>query len=526
MAVSGNDEVTGHLPVHPVSTVQRVTLLVRERWWVLILALTAFLRFYDATAGAIWCDEGSSLLLSGYPLTDIWYHAAHDVHPPLYFFLLHLWITLFGDGLLAVRTLSVLPGIATVALGIWLVRLIATPRAAMLAGVLLALLPTAVRYSQEVRMYSLMGFWLLGATIALVYWVKEPQRTRYLMIYGLLMTVGFYTHYFTVFCVLSHWSYLLLLRLQSSPRRDLILSPAWWLVNGAIVLLYSPWIPGLVDLLQHMHELKAGGDVGWEPPVTASSLPSMMWQFLIQDEGDTLPWPIFIVMPLGLLVVILATVLSDSGPYKFDGLVGIYCILPLLAIFSISFITPIFIERYLTYAALGLPILWAIAIDRLWPRFRALAAFLLVLIVGLEMVGLKNNYTYEEPQFDSVVNYVNQHYIVGDRIVVSDLFWYFSFVYYNKTGAEPLLWTPPLADGESGRPNGYGFGSLVQPVGEKIYVDQLQTLPSRDCRVWLVSGQGYEFTSIPVRWQKLSEWSAGDTRTVLYSTCGTYSAGH
>ena len=36
-------------------------------------------------------------------------------------------------------------------LGVWLVRLISTQRAALLAGLMLALLPIAVRYSQEVR---------------------------------------------------------------------------------------------------------------------------------------------------------------------------------------------------------------------------------------------------------------------------------------------------------------------------------------------------------------------------------------
>ncbi|MSE24761.1 hypothetical protein GKC32_09940, partial [Lactobacillus curvatus] len=85
-------------------------------------------------------------------------------------------------------------------------------RAAVLAGILLALLPTAVRYSQEVRMYSLLGVWLLAATLALVYWVRQPERKRYLVAYALLMTAAFYTHYFTALCVLVHWSWLLLLR--------------------------------------------------------------------------------------------------------------------------------------------------------------------------------------------------------------------------------------------------------------------------------------------------------------------------
>jgi uncharacterized membrane protein len=119
--------------------------------------LATVVRFYDLTAAAIWGDEGSSLLLANYSLGGIWEHAAFDVHPPLYFMLLHGWIGLFGEGILSIRSLSAVAGIATVGLGVCLVDRLATRRAAIIAGVLLALLPTAVRYSQEVRMYSLLG---------------------------------------------------------------------------------------------------------------------------------------------------------------------------------------------------------------------------------------------------------------------------------------------------------------------------------------------------------------------------------
>ena len=232
-------------------------------WWVPILALAMALRFYHLTSAAIWGDEGSSLLLSEYALADLWFHAAHDVHPPLYFLLLRGWIEVFGDSIGSIRSLSAIPGVAVVGLGIWLTRQLSTRRAAVLAGILLALLPTAVRYSQEVRMYSLLGVWLLGATLALVYWVRQPERARYLAVYVLLMSAGFYTHYFTALCVLVHWAYLGL----QAPGQRLITRPAWWAANVAIVLLYLPWLPNLLDLVQHTEELKVGGDIGWEDPV-------------------------------------------------------------------------------------------------------------------------------------------------------------------------------------------------------------------------------------------------------------------
>ncbi|WP_369782278.1 glycosyltransferase family 39 protein [Pseudomonas sp. WC2401] len=518
MGVLSNNDM-GELRLQlPESSHNAVARLVRQPWLWCILLLAAGVRFYGFTASAIWCDEGSSLMLSAYPLAEIWSHASHDVHPPLYFMLLHGWMAMFGDSLASIRSLSVLPGIVTVMLGMWLVRLVATQRAALLAGLLLALLPTAVRYSQEVRMYALLGVWLIAATIALVYWIKAPHSYRYPLIYTLLMAAAFYTHYFTAFCVIAHWLYLLLC---GRATRWLIKRPAWWLANVAIVLLFLPWLPGLVDLLQHMAELKSGGDVGWEPTVDARSLPAMLWQLLTQDEGDSLPWPLFWLPPLALLGSMVWMALRDATPHKFTSLIVIYTLLPILAIYAVSFASPLFIERYVMFAALGLPLLVAIAVDRLLTHKRALAIAILALFIGTEAVGLRSNFSSDADHFDRLVEHVNQQFKPGDRIVVSDLFWYFSFVYYNKTGFEPMLYTPPLEDGTSGRPNDYGFGTLVNGHGQTIYVDRLSDLPPGSGRVWLISSkvQPDDFSSIPVAWHKARDLSVDDTQARLYLTC-------
>jgi uncharacterized membrane protein len=498
------------------AVVQRWLRWVQEHRLLPILALAALVRFYDLTAAAIWGDEGSSLLMSQYSLAEIWVHAAHDVHPPLYFMLLHGWIEVFGDSIFSIRCLSALPGIVTVWLGVWLMDLIATRRAALLAGFLLALLPTAVRYSQEVRMYSLLGLWLIGATIALVYWIRHPRRTRYLVAYVLLMSAAFYTHYFTALCVLCHWLYLGVIRVLPEYRLRTLQRPGWWLANVAIVLIYLPWVPSLIDLIQHMDLLKANGDVGWELPVTFGSLPSMIWSLLTQDDGENLPTLVFIALPLALLAIAGVALARDRSVIRGSILLVIYTALPMLLVFGVSFISPVFIERYLTAYALGLPMIVALAIDRLYSGFRMLALTLLVLFVGVELVGLKNNATVDpHDQINVMVNYVNQHFVAGDQIVTSDMLWYLAYVYYNRTDARPLLYTPPLANGGSSRPNAYGFGTLVT---QDIYLDRLDSLPKGTGRVWLIGTVGVpdEFAPLPVGWKNAVTTQAGGANARLF----------
>ncbi|WP_207867058.1 glycosyltransferase family 39 protein [Pseudomonas sp. 58(2021)] len=502
----------------PNAGVRRLLRWVRQQWLIPILLLAAVVRFYDLTAAAIWGDEGSSLLLARYTLGGIWEHAAFDVHPPLYFMLLHGWVSLFGEGILSIRSLSALAGIATVGLGMCLVDRLATRRAAIIAGVLLALLPTAVRYSQEVRMYSLLGLLLLGTTLALICWVRRPQRRRYLVIYALLMSAALYTHYFAVLAALSHWLYLGLIRLLPGYRLRHIQRKDWWLANLAIVALYLPWLPNLLDLTQHMEELKVGGDVGWEDPVTLSSLPSMIWLWLIQNEGDHLPVLLFGGMPLAMLALAGVAVARDRSVNHGSVLLALYTGVPLFLVFAVSFISPVFIERYLTAYALGLPMLVALAIDRLYSRARVLAAVVLVSFVGIEMVGVNTNATVDpDDQLNVMVDHINHHFVSGDRIVTSDMLWYLSYVYYNRTDAQVRLYTPPAADGRSTRPNHYGFGTLVP---DEVYLDRLADLPKNSSRVWLIGDLDPEvadpFLPLPKSWQLRDQSSAGGAKARLF----------
>ncbi|MDB6141250.1 MAG: rane protein [Pseudomonas sp.] len=508
------------MPDNELST-GHVSAFVRECWLLPILMLATLVRFYDVTQPSIWYDEGFSVLVSAYSPALIWFHSSQDVHPPLYYLLLHGWTAVFGNGVFAVRAMSLLAGVLAVGLGEWLVRLIATRRAAIIAGLLLALLPIAVRYSQEARMYALMGVWLLGATLTLMYWVKQPQRYRYLVLYTVLMTAAFYTHYFAAVCVLSHWVYLLVLRLMEKQQR-LITRPVWWIANAAIVVFYLPWIPELLGQMTHTK------DVDWIPGPSLYTLPSVIWQYLTLNDGKTLPWPLYSVMPLLLVLIIGGVALRDSGPYRFNALLASYTLVPLLAIFLVSFELPLFSARYFVFAAMGVPMLLAIALDRLAQRNRGLALACLIVLIGMQSVGLYNVYTQNNHLNDPIHDlnnhvgemtaYINEHFEPGDRILVHGNYWYLSVVYYNASGTRPLLYTPPSVTGISSRPRSTGAGTLFYQNANTTYVDHLDDLPVGTQRVWLAYGlDAVGSVPMPDQWTLLMVRNFGDTQLRLYT---------
>lgn len=485
--------------------------LLRQWWFLPLLALALCLRLYGLSDSALWGDESSSLFLARYSPLQLWQHAAHDVHPPLYFFFLHGWVQVVGEGVLSLRLFSALFGTLAVFLGGWLMWRLASARAAFIALLLLALLPTAVRYSQEVRMYSLLGCWLLAATLALLYWLEEGRR-RYLLMYAALMTAAFYTHYFSLFGALVQWLWLATLPNSPLRRRD------WWLANLAIAALFLPWLPGLLDLIRHMAVLEAGGDVGWQPPVDARSLPSMLWQWLAQSDGNALSWPVLLGAPLLVVAVTLLVLRTDDSRQRGGVLLALYCGLPLLLLYGVSFLSPVFVERYLTAFALGLPLLLALALDRLLQQRRVLGAALLVTLLGLQGIGVGRAIAVDpDEQFDGMAAYVNAHYRAGDRVVVDDILWYLTFRYYNHTGQEPLLYTAPAADGSSGRPGRYGFGSLIDDR-QHAFVDRLADLPQDEGRVWLVMSRynDQEIPDVPATWRRVAQHAGGEVQAILF----------
>ncbi|MDE3077701.1 MAG: glycosyltransferase family 39 protein, partial [Chloroflexota bacterium] len=81
------------------------------------MLLAAFgLRVARLEFQSLWYDEGSSIFLSRQSLAAITSGAAHDIHPPLYYYLLHFWMLAAGRSEFAVRSLSVAAGLLTVVL--------------------------------------------------------------------------------------------------------------------------------------------------------------------------------------------------------------------------------------------------------------------------------------------------------------------------------------------------------------------------------------------------------------------------
>ncbi|WP_439877899.1 glycosyltransferase family 39 protein [Pseudomonas prosekii] len=426
---------------------------------------------------------------------------------------------MFGNGLFATRALSVLTGSVSVLLGMWLLLLISARRAAVLGGVLLALLPIAVRYSQEVRMYALLGLLMLGATIALVYWLKTPRYNRALAVYVVLAAAGLYTHYFAAVSLLSHWVYLLVLMYRKDVPHKYLTVKSWWLANLAIALAFVPWIPNL------LHQLAFSGFY-WIKQPDIHTVVSTLWMFVGYTDGLAFsPW-VFYSLPCLLFIGALVVVMHDSSRHKYSSMIVLYVWFPLFFIIVVSFVRPLFVVRYFMFAALGLPIILALALNFYWQRHKLCCQVFLVVIVFVESVGIYNvagvgHVVYKEVNsIDVMSEYLNKQANVDDAVLVTHAFLYFPLVYYNTSGIIPKFYAPPNADGTLSRPNGTLIWTLVQDNAEQIFVGDLDSLQSRSGRIWLLGEYkgGTQVVAFPKAWRLMSTFIVGDTQLQLFET--------
>lgn len=480
----------------------------------LIVMFSAIIRLLFLTDRYLWCDEASSVLISRHNVDSLLFHAAFDVHPPLYYLLLHGWMILLGDSITAVRSLSLLFGILTVALVIALTRWLANEHTALLAGWFVALMPMAVHYSQETRMYALLGMLTLAAAFALMMWVKTPTNNRYLVAYALLMTFSFYTHYFTIFIVITHWIAVIILSCQSHKTTCYLKLPGWWFANLAIAVAYLPWLPVLFNLLTHMAQLRAGNDIGWIPPVTWRDLPAMYWHFFTGNNGQGFP-SIILWLAAGCFIGTVGRISLCNGEYE-RYLLILFCnlVIPVMLVFIISWWMPLFIDRYFFFSSLSIPPLLAVLLTR---AKKTVCGFWFIIFTLLFGYGLYHNNPTHIDEFKPLVNYINTRYQPNDAVVVSKMFDYLSYVYYNKRDYRTFLYTPPNVHGTSGRPNAYGFGSLFYAQADQTYIDTLTTLSKCHHRVWLISGGNFsQDYPLPSEWQNIADFRSGRFQVQLF----------
>jgi len=378
----------------------------RERLLLLLTILVAFALFlHNLTYQDIWWDEARNIDVALRPFSQIATAPELDIHPPLYFWLLHLWQSVadshMGDQpeLIAylARFLSALGGLCTVALLYPLGRRLHSPAAGQITTLIAAMSPFLLAESQETRMYTLSFALLTAAAWSLLRLVDAPSSPRLSnqhprrsslidsLSFVLLSTVALLTHYNALFILVAWygwWGSIVLLRPDRWRR---LLLPLF--CGLASILLFLPVLPIALRQIPTYAN----------PNLTVPTVGDYLWQnwqaYLGGYAFDAVTlwgynqqwlWVLLVISLIGLLLPLIRRPRASTSAQ------GIQTFLPVwlfgaLALYYIAVLDRgAFNVRYSSFVTPPLYLLLGIALAnwrRLWPP-------LLLLWLGLLLVGV------------------------------------------------------------------------------------------------------------------------------------------
>ncbi len=211
---------------------------------IALLFAALLLRLLRLDWQPLWWDEGYSVYFATERLADMVALTANDIHPPLYYALLHGW-TQWVQSVhpAALRIFSALVGVGGVALFLRLAQTLYARRPLVIwpATLLLVVNPMHLYYSHEARMYGVALALGLLSTVAL--WRLTTARAtgkpnvRGAILYSVSAALCLYTLYYLALLLLAHlvWA---VWRFRRNPHQLRPLA----LALGLAFLLYLPWL--------------------------------------------------------------------------------------------------------------------------------------------------------------------------------------------------------------------------------------------------------------------------------------------
>lgn len=224
-------------------------------WTVILSALAVvyiLLRFWHLTDSCLWFDEIFGVHAAGMSLGEMLRFVAQDlIHPPLFYILLKVWISIDGETLFWLRFFPVLFSIfALFAFYQFCKQLKLSYPAIAIAFAFFACNGALIKYSQEVRMYSLEMFFGIVSMWLFTRFLHLGKNIWLLTLCNILLV---YTHYFGWFILFAE--IIVILILQRIKIRQILI------MFGICLVSYVPWIFAIIKAAQINSDLSQ--NIGW-----------------------------------------------------------------------------------------------------------------------------------------------------------------------------------------------------------------------------------------------------------------------
>jgi mannosyltransferase len=511
-----------------MKTLQRIShfFISRPRtdYIFVVIALTVLgtLALWNIAGPSIWFDEAFGAYLIHFSFLDIARYTATDVHPPMFYWFLKVWTVVFGHTEFGLRSMSVFFGMVAAVFGYLLTRRQFGRRAAITGIFILALSPLFIRYSQEARMYTMAAAIVLSATYVMMRALEVKGRKLW-VVYGVLVSLGMWTHYFTALVWIAHWVWrYITIRKTGARRKELVkkfFNKQWLTAYIVAVALFLPWLPAMAIQLV---TVQTGGF--WIQPVGVDTVTGYFGTLVFFLEHDHVTgWLSASLVAMGILTVVLAVRVYVTGNETFKrNYLLLFCLsaVPpiLLFIASLPPLTSSFVERYLLPSAaasaffMGVTLVYGLSKTKIWKQLIIYVVIIAMLIFGLSQMYYYGNYN-KNSRTDIKTKQLVQQAIArsspGEPIIVASPWVFYEAIFYNSTD-HPIYFVDASTN--------YEYGSLdMLKYSDEHKIKDLGAFVKAHPTVWYIGYFEGNVTPPESSWMHIntiSETSSIDGKTV------------
>lgn len=388
------------------------------------LALAA--RLYGLSDKPLWLDEIITHGRANRPIWDLIANAFSNKHFPTYFIIVRAFNSPIID-----EWMLRLPSAILGAISVFLIVLIGTElrsaRAGLVAGLLMALSPFEVQFSQEARPYALVSCLVLLALWGLVRIAREAtipalssDRPRHRLGGWAAYTIGtigaLNVQLVSVPWLLASNIAVAAIIQRSGPKQSRLIRD--WTVTQMIILL--TWAPGLIAMLLWVHDDPLR-DFRWFPGLSLQYIWYLISAVYLFRISDITTFELLPTLVPGFGVAIAGLALLGAWHLKKDrvsvSIITLALISLPLSILLISMWHVILIPRYFIWATGPFFVLAGIGAAAL-PR-----QFFSLIVAALAVGGFANlapYYRYEtKPRWDLAAAYLAGKVQPGDVVVTN-----------------------------------------------------------------------------------------------------------
>jgi hypothetical protein len=366
---------------------------------------------------SLWLDEGYTLLFSGMSLPKlITVGGAHE-HPPLYYLLVHLVMSVHHSYLVP-RLISVLAGTLSIPVLYAVGARMFDRGVGVAAATLLAISPFHFWFSDDGRAYELAGLFVLLSYLCLFRALDRP-RTAIWIGYAATLAASLYTEYTTALVLLSQAVLFIRVR-QRGLVRPLLCS---WV--GA-AMAFAPWVP------VWLHNASAVSDNYWIPNPTWSSVVTVVLEALglkttcpsAPCTGDFPPLPLLqghegLVAGVAIGAILVTQLWAGIRRHLPVSVAALWFVLPFAIILLLSLHRSLYLDRVFLDATFGLYLLmgwWLVNVLRRRPLL-PLGVVLAIPVIGA-LMAFHGTYTdVTNPDWKSASRDFESAYRPGQSVV-------------------------------------------------------------------------------------------------------------